>query len=564
MILAARKAGTFLGEAFMYRLHPQTAKIVDLVTSGAVGEVRGINASFSFRMGNPDPKHRLLANDTAGGGIMDICCYPVSMARLIAGAASGGAPFADPTKVAGAAHLGATGVDEWASAILTFPGDIIAEVSGGVMLAHDNMVRVFGTTGWFEVQSPWFASGRQGGSADIVVHHADGKDETITTTEPKLALHLRDRGGGRSHPRRQAGIRRARHDLGRHARQHEGARRVARRHRPHLRPREAAGRAASRSAGGRSRRPKVPMRRRKVPGIARDIAVVALGGANLATFPQAAILCDAYYEAGGNILDSAWLYGAGRSDRLFGDWMDSRGVRDDMLIIGKGAHSPLVYPDVIARQLTQSLDRLKTELHRHLFHAPRQPGRSRSASSSMPWTTKSPRAGSASTAAPTGRANAWTRPSNTPRRTASGRRRRSPTTSRSPRWSIRSGAGCSPAPTTRGRRGCASARSRTSPGRARRAASSPTAPGPTSATIRNWSTPGTARATSPAAPAPSNSPTRSARSRCTWRLPIVSGRTFPIIPLIGPLALSELDDSLQALDITLTPEDVRWLETGQR
>ena len=38
MIHAARKAGTFLGEAFMYRLHPQTAKIVELVKSGAIGE----------------------------------------------------------------------------------------------------------------------------------------------------------------------------------------------------------------------------------------------------------------------------------------------------------------------------------------------------------------------------------------------------------------------------------------------------------------------------------------------------------------------------------------------
>jgi aryl-alcohol dehydrogenase-like predicted oxidoreductase len=37
---------------------------------------------------------------------------------------------------------------------------------------------------------------------------------------------------------------------------------------------------------------------------------------------------------------------------------------------------------------------------------------------------------------------------------------------------------------------------------------------------------------------------------------------FPVIPLIGPLALGELENSLEALDITLTPEDVRWLEEG--
>src|SRR5690606_20415427 len=52
-----------------------------------------------------------------------------------------------------------------------------------------------------------------------------------------------------------------------------------------------------------------PMPRRKLPGIEREVSVLALGGANFETFTQAAILCDAFYEAGGNILDSAWLYG---------------------------------------------------------------------------------------------------------------------------------------------------------------------------------------------------------------------------------------------------------------
>ena len=60
------------------------------------------------------------------------------------------------------------------------------------------------------------------------------------------------------------------------------------------------------------------------------------------------------------MLDSAWIYGLGICDRLLGEWMASRGVRDDIVLIGKGAHSPLCYPDVIARQLTESLDRLKT------------------------------------------------------------------------------------------------------------------------------------------------------------------------------------------------------------
>jgi aryl-alcohol dehydrogenase-like predicted oxidoreductase len=39
---------------------------------------------------------------------------------------------------------------------------------------------------------------------------------------------------------------------------------------------------------------------------------------------------------------------------------------------------------------------------------------------------------------------------------------------------------------------------------------------------------------------------------------------FPVLPLIGPRRLVELDDSLKALSITLTPEEVRWLDSGRR
>ena len=184
VIQAARKAGTFLGEAFMNRLHPLTAKIVALLGSGVIGDVRLIRTSFGFRMANPDPAHRLLANEMAGGAILDIGCYPVSLARLVAGAAAG-RPYLDPVEVHGVGHLGPTGVDEWASAVLRFPGDVVAEVSGSIAVAQDNNLRIFGTTGWMSVASPWFCTGRQGGSADIVIHRPDSENETVTVEEPR-------------------------------------------------------------------------------------------------------------------------------------------------------------------------------------------------------------------------------------------------------------------------------------------------------------------------------------------------------------------------------------------
>ena len=145
VVEAARRNDVFLMEAFMYRCHPQTRKLVELIKDGAIGDVRVIQATFSFHAAF-DPDRRLLNPDLGGGGILDVGCYCASMVRLVAGVALG-EPFADPIDVKGVGHLGETGVDEWALAILKFPGDIVAELSAGVQVNQDNTVRIFGSRG---------------------------------------------------------------------------------------------------------------------------------------------------------------------------------------------------------------------------------------------------------------------------------------------------------------------------------------------------------------------------------------------------------------------------------
>src|SRR6478672_3748201 len=141
IIEAAIANDVFAMEAFMYRCHPQTARLVELIREKALGEIRVIQASFSFHAGF-NPESRLFSNALAGGGIMDVGCYPVSMSRLIAGAARG-ADFADPVEVKATGHLGQTGVDEWAIASLKFPGEILAQLATGVSVNQENVVRIF-------------------------------------------------------------------------------------------------------------------------------------------------------------------------------------------------------------------------------------------------------------------------------------------------------------------------------------------------------------------------------------------------------------------------------------
>jgi predicted dehydrogenase len=185
VVAAAREHDVFLMEAFMYRCHPQTARLVALLREGLIGEVRIIQATFSFA-GGPDLAGRHLNKALGGGGILDVGCYCASMARLVAGVATGG-EIAEPLEVQGAAHLGAeSGVDEYAVAAARFPGDILAQVATGVTVNQENVVRIFGTQGRIDLPSPWFGSRDPGASRLLVTVYGE--------PEPREVLVQSDRG----------------------------------------------------------------------------------------------------------------------------------------------------------------------------------------------------------------------------------------------------------------------------------------------------------------------------------------------------------------------------------
>ncbi len=154
MIEAARQHHVFLMEAYMYRCHPQTARLAQLIREGVIGQVGVIQAVFSFAS-KFQPASRIWNNALAGGGILDVGGYTVSIARLIAGAAEG-RPFSDPVSVGGHGMLHPeTGVDAWAVGTMRFPNGILAAVSCGVGLAQENGVRVFGTEGRLWLPNPF-------------------------------------------------------------------------------------------------------------------------------------------------------------------------------------------------------------------------------------------------------------------------------------------------------------------------------------------------------------------------------------------------------------------------
>src|SRR5699024_8189076 len=152
LIDLAARSGRVLLEAYMYRFHPQTDRVLELVADGAIGEITHVDASFAFDTGGRSG--RLFDLETAGGGILDVGCYPMSFARFVAGAAQG-RPLVEPATVAGSGTLGATGVDEWATAELTFPGGMTASLRTGVRLADPQTATITGSRGVIRLSDPW-------------------------------------------------------------------------------------------------------------------------------------------------------------------------------------------------------------------------------------------------------------------------------------------------------------------------------------------------------------------------------------------------------------------------
>lgn len=147
-----------LREAFMYRYHPQTQKIVDLVESGLIGKVRLIDANFCFN-GGEQPEGRHQAKALGGGSILDLGCYPMSFARLIAGRAQDRL-FSEPLELKAVGHLDTkTRTDMWTMATLRFEGDILAKLTCAMRVNGGQNAVIYGVKGRIEVDQPWFCDG---------------------------------------------------------------------------------------------------------------------------------------------------------------------------------------------------------------------------------------------------------------------------------------------------------------------------------------------------------------------------------------------------------------------
>ncbi len=169
----AERTGLLLTEAFMYRHNPQTARLTELVDSGAIGKLCVVRAAFTFTLS--DPANVRLAADLDGGALMDVGCYCVSGSRLLAG---------EPERVFGVATI-ESGVDVQFAGSMSFPGDVVAQFDCGFTLPGRDELEAVGTEGSIFLDDPWHAR-----NPVIELRREDGVEEIVLEPVDSYRLEL--------------------------------------------------------------------------------------------------------------------------------------------------------------------------------------------------------------------------------------------------------------------------------------------------------------------------------------------------------------------------------------
>lgn len=172
MFAAAREAGVVLMEAFMYRCHPQVARIQQIVASGEIGELRVIRSRFSYGMN--DLTNVRFSKPLHGGALMDVGCYCTSFSRLVAGG--------EPVRVSGEARWGAVSeVDEVFVGTLRFADGTLAQFDAGMICAGATNADIMGSKGHLEVPQPW----KPGAESNLIVRVGrQTREERIAGANP--------------------------------------------------------------------------------------------------------------------------------------------------------------------------------------------------------------------------------------------------------------------------------------------------------------------------------------------------------------------------------------------
>ncbi|MDB3951901.1 aldo/keto reductase [Gammaproteobacteria bacterium] len=349
----AKDAEIFLMEAYMYRTHPQTLNILNsLKIIRDTKEDISINCSFGFNAEIPED-HRLRNLMMGGGAILDVGCYPLSMVKLLAGQILG-KPYADPESIKVSGELDTTGVDLNSKAHIIFKENIKANISCAINKDFKNNLEVLSGNFKLEVSQPWHCGQFQEGLSSIKIYNKESLIEEITYKDD-IGLFTREidhasqcilKGSQESELISHNDSQSIMLWLDRW-RQETGV----------VCPFE------SKDVSPMVKSNFYSIQKRKLDSISesnsdKQFSRLVLGCDNQTSDIHAYAMFDYFYGAGGRIFDTAYIYNNGLGDKYLGDWINSRNLQNEVVVLGKGAHTPDCKPELIKPQIEESLERL--------------------------------------------------------------------------------------------------------------------------------------------------------------------------------------------------------------
>ena len=143
MVDAFKQRNVLFAEAFMYRFHPQTERVKQMIAEGMVGEIRTMQSTFNFAARHEDDIR--LNKALVGGSLMDVGCYCINVMRLMLDS--------EPSEVHALARIGAQSqVDESLSAVMAFPNGVLTHFDSSLRTYFTHNYEIRGTKGRISVE----------------------------------------------------------------------------------------------------------------------------------------------------------------------------------------------------------------------------------------------------------------------------------------------------------------------------------------------------------------------------------------------------------------------------
>jgi predicted dehydrogenase len=186
LVAAARENRVFLMEGLWTACMPFMDKVRSIIANGRIGQLQYLAADFGFEA-PPDPEGRLYKKSLAGGSVLDIGVYPVSLATILLG---------EPSLVRSVSKLAGTGVDEYANVIMQYSNGATAHVLSSIIFNTPIEATIIGTKGRISIRSPWFKATElsflphEGAAEDFSIpHDCNGFEHEV-----REVMHCLDQG----------------------------------------------------------------------------------------------------------------------------------------------------------------------------------------------------------------------------------------------------------------------------------------------------------------------------------------------------------------------------------